>query len=100
MARPPLRIEFPGAVYHVISRGDRREPIVANVHNRYKLLDMVAQALSRFNAEFLAKELGLPGLRVSRLIARVGGKRHDPTPCLRLGDEDAGRVGFIFPLIR
>jgi hypothetical protein len=26
MARP-LRIEFPGAVYHVTSRGDRREDI-------------------------------------------------------------------------
>ena len=26
MARP-LRIEFPGAVYHVTSRGDRREAI-------------------------------------------------------------------------
>ncbi|NEV65280.1 transposase, partial [Thiorhodococcus minor] len=25
MARP-LRIEFPGALYHVTSRGDRREP--------------------------------------------------------------------------
>ena len=27
MARP-LRIEYPGAVYHLTSRGDRREPIV------------------------------------------------------------------------
>ena len=27
MARP-LRIDFPGAVYHVTSRGCRREPIV------------------------------------------------------------------------
>ncbi len=26
MARP-LRIEFPGAIYHVTSRGDRREAI-------------------------------------------------------------------------
>lgn len=26
MARP-LRIEFPGAIYHVTSRGNRREPI-------------------------------------------------------------------------
>lgn len=26
MARP-LRIEFPGAVYHVTARGNRREPI-------------------------------------------------------------------------
>ena len=25
----PLRIEFPGAVYHVTSRGDRREAIYA-----------------------------------------------------------------------
>ena len=24
----PLRIEYPGAVYHVTARGDRREPIV------------------------------------------------------------------------
>ena len=23
----PLRIEFPSAIYHVTSRGDRREPI-------------------------------------------------------------------------
>ena len=23
----PLRIEYPGAIYHVINRGDRREPI-------------------------------------------------------------------------
>lgn len=26
----PLRIEFPGAIYHVTSRGDRREPIFAD----------------------------------------------------------------------
>ncbi|MDP2606883.1 MAG: transposase, partial [Deltaproteobacteria bacterium] len=26
MARP-LRIEYPGALYHVTSRGDRQEPI-------------------------------------------------------------------------
>ena len=33
MARP-LRIEFPGAVYHVTSRGDRREPIVLGDEDR------------------------------------------------------------------
>lgn len=53
MARP-LRIEFPGAVYHVTSRGDRREPIFVNDHDRQGFLDVVAQALSRFNAEILA----------------------------------------------
>jgi len=53
MARP-LRIEFPGAVYHVTSRGDRREPIFVDDEDRHGLLQVVAQALSRFDAEALA----------------------------------------------
>jgi putative transposase len=53
MARP-LRIEFPGAVYHITSRGDRREPIFVDDEDRLALLDIVAQALSRFDAQMLA----------------------------------------------
>ncbi|HEV8646299.1 MAG TPA: hypothetical protein VGR01_12110 [Burkholderiales bacterium] len=53
MARP-LRIEFPGAVYHVTSRGDRREPILVDDEDRQGLLQVVAQALSRFDAEALS----------------------------------------------
>jgi putative transposase len=53
MARP-LRIEFPGAVYHVTSRGDRREPIFVDDEDRQALLGVVAQALSRFDAEALS----------------------------------------------
>jgi REP element-mobilizing transposase RayT len=53
MARP-LRIEFPGAVYHITSRGDRREPIFVDDEDRLDLLDIVAQALSRFDAQMLA----------------------------------------------
>ena len=53
MARP-LRIEFPGAVYHVTSRGDRREDIFTDDEDRHGLLEVVAQALSRFDAEALA----------------------------------------------
>jgi REP-associated tyrosine transposase len=53
MARP-LRIEFPGAVYHVTSRGDRREPIFVDDHDRHGFLDVMAQALVRFDAEILA----------------------------------------------
>jgi hypothetical protein len=33
MARP-LRIEFPSALYHVTSRGDRREPIYEDDEDR------------------------------------------------------------------
>src|SRR3954471_4345079 len=53
MARP-LRIEFPGAVYHVTSRGDRLESIFVDDGDRQCLLDIVGQALSRFDAQALA----------------------------------------------
>ena len=53
MARP-LRIEFPGAVYHVTSRGDRREPIFVDDEDRHALLQIAAQALSRFDAQALS----------------------------------------------
>ena len=53
MARP-LRIEFPGAVYHVTARGDRREPIFVDDRDRHALLDVVGNALGRFDAEMLA----------------------------------------------
>ncbi len=53
MARP-LRIEFPGAIYHVTSRGDRRERIFDDDVDRQSFLDVIAQALSRFDAVALA----------------------------------------------
>jgi REP element-mobilizing transposase RayT len=53
MARP-LRIEFPNAVYHITARGNRREPIFVDDRDRHKLLDIVGQAFSRFDALMLA----------------------------------------------
>ena len=53
MARP-LRIEFPGAVYHVTARGDRREPIFVDDQDRHGLLDIAGHALGRFDAQMLA----------------------------------------------
>jgi putative transposase len=53
MARP-LRIEFPGAIYHVTSRGDRREPIFIDDADRKALLVVVAQGMRRFDAQVLA----------------------------------------------
>lgn len=50
----PLRIEFPGAVYHVTSRGDRREAIFEDDVDRTALLDVLALALDRFEACALA----------------------------------------------
>ena len=46
----PLRIEYPGAVYHVTSRGDRREPIAKDDVDRSLFLEIVGQAAQRFDA--------------------------------------------------
>ena len=50
----PLRIEFPGAIYHVISRGDRREPIYRDDADRLAQLEVIAKAMDRFDAQALA----------------------------------------------
>ena len=50
----PLRIEFPGAIYHVTSRGDRREAIFVDDEDRRALLAVVEQAMDRFDADILA----------------------------------------------
>ncbi len=50
----PLRIEFDGAVYHVTSRGDRREPIFVDDDDRERLLTVVGHAMERFDAQVLA----------------------------------------------
>jgi putative transposase len=50
----PLRIEFPGALYHVTSRGDRRESIFADDEDRRSLLAVVEEGLERFDAMMLA----------------------------------------------
>jgi REP element-mobilizing transposase RayT len=50
----PLRIEFPGAVYHVTSRGDRREPIYVDDEDREAHLAVIARAMDRFDARVLA----------------------------------------------
>jgi REP element-mobilizing transposase RayT len=42
MARP-LRLEFPGAVYHVTARGDRQEPIFENDDDRVGFLELLAK---------------------------------------------------------
>jgi putative transposase len=48
MARP-LRIEFAGALYHVTSRGDRREPIFEDDEDRLMFFGILKEVLQRFN---------------------------------------------------
>ncbi|MBK1621624.1 addiction module toxin RelE [Lamprobacter modestohalophilus] len=48
MARP-LRIEFAGGLYHVTSRGDRREAIYHDDEDRQMWLNLLGEVCDRFN---------------------------------------------------
>jgi putative transposase len=44
----PLRIEFPGAVYHITSRGNARQRIYRNDDDREAFLSILAHVVDRF----------------------------------------------------
>lgn len=48
MARP-LRVEFPGAIYHITSRGNARLPIFEDDEDRHRLLSTLQEIVTRFN---------------------------------------------------
>ena len=47
MARP-LRVEYPGAHYHVINRGNAGENIFISSRDKEKLLEYLEKAVDRF----------------------------------------------------
>jgi REP element-mobilizing transposase RayT len=42
-----LRIEYPGAIYHVMNRGDRREPIFKDDFDRQRFVRTLDEACAR-----------------------------------------------------
>ena len=50
MARQ-LRIEYPGAIYHVMNRGDRREPIFYDDADRRRFVVTLEQYLEQRRAQ-------------------------------------------------
>lgn len=53
MARP-LRIEFPGALYHVTTRGNARQDIFLDDEDRQRFLGVLAHVVSRFHLRLYA----------------------------------------------
>ncbi len=53
MARP-LRIEYPGALYHVTSRGNEKKDIFRGIKDREKFLSYLSSAWERYGAVFHA----------------------------------------------
>lgn len=50
MARK-LRVQYPGAIYHVMNRGDRREPIFNDDQDRRRFVETLAQACAKTSWE-------------------------------------------------
>jgi len=53
MARQ-LRIEYPGAFYHITTRGNQKQPIVLDDRDRFVFLEYFKEANAKFNALFHA----------------------------------------------
>ena len=45
----PLRLEFPNALYHVTSRGDRREAIFEDNDGRLRFLEILGTVVADYN---------------------------------------------------
>ena len=45
----PLRLEFPGALYHVTARGDRQRAIYSDTRDRYAWFDIIGNVCHRYN---------------------------------------------------
>lgn len=76
-----LRVQYPGAIYHVMNRGDRREPIYGDDQDRLLFLDTLAEACEKTDWQVHAWCLmiyldGAPKrprwLRVDRLLGEWG----------------------------
>ena len=48
------RIEFPGALYHVLSRGNNRQNIFLSDDDRKRFIDLMGESSDRFNLEVYA----------------------------------------------
>src|SRR4026207_2140583 len=52
-----MRIQFPGAIYHVTSRGDRRQPIVVDDEDPDTFFQRIGKTVQRFAWEMFAAGL-------------------------------------------
>jgi putative transposase len=98
MARP-LRIEFPGALYHITSRGDRREHIFEDDADRLRFLDTLAEVVARFH--WLCHAYCLMGNHYHLLVetpeANLSkGMRHLNGVYTQASNRRHGRTGHVF----
>ena len=98
MARP-LRIEFPGAVYHLTARGNRQEPIFLSDEDRLGFLDILGKTVARYN--WLCHAYCLMGNHYHLLVETVDanlsiGMRQLNGMYTQLSNRSHKKVGHVF----
>ena len=69
MARK-LRIQYPGAIYHIVSRGDHRERIFKDDRDRQRFLDTLGESCAKTNLLVHARGQYLPTGRLGDDLLR------------------------------
>ena len=114
MARP-LRIEFPGALYHVTARGNARQDIYLDARDSWRFLDLLGEVCTRYEWRCFgyclmttmvhlvphATDMGLTSVAAAGLLAviggvSIGGKMAAGWFVDRIGSRKVFLSGFIF----
>ena len=70
-----MRMEYPGALYHALTRRDRREPIFLDAANRHDFLKTLADAWTKLWV--------IPFMTVQEDRSEAGAKIRHPSDALR-----------------
>lgn len=73
-----LRIQYPGAIYHVMNRGDRREAIFADDTDRRRFLSTLGYRWSSYSQYLRAPAQRFDWLRADRLLGEWRIPRDSP----------------------
>ena len=89
-----LRIEYPGAMYHVMNRGDQREDVFRDDPDRQKLLATLGEACAKTEWQ-AGRELERLGWDEDQLRARPKGHRSKVMLARRLRQETTMSLKWI-----
>jgi len=67
MARQ-IRIEYPGAIYHITSQGNAQQPIFETKADRYHFLSILERVVNAINGAFMLNGLIAPVKKSDRVI--------------------------------
>jgi hypothetical protein len=89
-----LRIEYPGAMYHVMNRGDQREDIFRDDHDHQKFLATLGEACAKTEWQ-VGREMERFGWDEDQLRARPKGHRSKVMLARRLRQETTMSLKWI-----